>query len=202
MSLRKVTRRVASAGLFLLLAGCAQTFTTAYEPAVGAENWRVSAVNVTVPDNLVVSEEDTLLPRAEILWQEEPLGDRRAQVAAIMKTAITQGAADAKGPVPVVLDVTMTRFHALTARAEKIAPGGVHDIEFDMTVKNARNGDVLYGPAHMQASLPALTGSAMAVARLNGDSQKKQIIAHVAKTIAGWLGHGEDQRRTFQSVGG
>ena len=41
----------------------------------------------------------------------------------------------------------------------------------------------------------------MAQARAAGQSQKSQITAHVAATIAGWLGVGPDPRMTFTRAG-
>jgi hypothetical protein len=156
---------------------------------------------VAVPRTLSVSEEEVFLPRADIVWREDPAGDRYDQVAAIMKAAITRGAAGLKGSRAVRLEVTMTRFHAMTLIAETRAPAGVHDVEFDITARDARTGAVLAGPDHVEASLPALTGPAMARARLAGQSQKSQISAHVARTIASWLGVTPDTRQTFTSIG-
>lgn len=202
MNLRLAATRILAIGLMFGLGACTGSFRTAYDAPTGAKSWRVAAVEVEVPDSLTVTEENTLLPKADIVWQEDSRGDRRAQVAALMTEAIRKGATGARGPRPVVLDVTMTRFHALTMAAEVRAPAGVHDIEFDLVVRDARTGEVLYGPSHIEASLPAMTGSQMAFARLNGATQKSQISAHVARTIAGFLGTGPDARVTFNSFGG
>lgn len=185
----------------LALAGCSGSFRTYYEEQAPSEGWRVSAVEVTVPRTLSVSEAEVFVPKADIVWREDPAGDRYTQVAAIMKEAITQGAAGLKGTRPVQLDVTVTRFHAMTFVAETRAPAGVHDVEFDIVARDARTGEVLAGPEHVEASFPAMTGPAMARARLEGESQRSQIVEHVARTIAGWLGTGPDARATFSSVG-
>lgn len=120
-----------------------------------------------------------------------------------MTAAITRGASGLKGSVPVRLDVTMTRFHALTLEAEALnLPGiGVHNINFDISVVDARSGKRLFGPEKIDAALPALTGTEMIQARLRGESQRMQISNHVAATIAGWLGLGPDQRNGFVRAG-
>ncbi|MCB2117096.1 MAG: hypothetical protein KDE00_12565 [Rhodobacteraceae bacterium] len=202
MSIRLTVRHLLAAAMIFGLGACSDGFRTAYETPVGASSWRVADVRVSVPDSLTVSEENILLPAADIVWQEEPKGDRRAQVDAIMTAAIKRGAAGARGPRPVVFDVTMTRFHALTMAAETRAPAGVHDVEFDLTVRDATSGAVVYGPKHVEASLPAMTGTQMALARMDGQTQKSQISAHVARTIAGFLGIGRDARYEFNSLGG
>lgn len=202
MDLRQVLRRGAATLLILALAACGGAFRTYYPEAAPAKNWRVSGVHVDVPRSLVVSEEETFLPRADIVWREDKRGDRYAQVAKIMTDAIRRGAKDAKGAQPVVLDVTVTRFHAMTFTAELHAPGGVHDVEFDITARSAKTGKVVFGPEHIEASFPAMVGVQMAEARAQGQSQKSQIEDHVARTIAGWLGRGPDIRSNFSSIGG
>ena len=64
------------------------------EASVGSEasGWRLAEVRVSVPKTLVVSEAKTLLPRADIVWREDPMGDRHAQVGKIIQTAVLRGA--------------------------------------------------------------------------------------------------------------
>ena len=202
--LRLLTRVIYVVAL-IAVAGCSGTFRTFYPesvPAAQSASWRLSSVNVSVPRNLKVSEAETLLPQADIVWREDPAGDRYAQVETIMRNAITAGARGLKGARPVTIDVTMTRFHAMTFVAETRAPGGVHDIEFTLAVRDARTGEVLFGPEPVEASFPAMTGEQMARARLAGQSQKSQITAHVAQTIRGLLGLGPDARQSFTGIGG
>lgn len=201
MSVGETVSRRSALLMVLAVAGCGGSFRTYYDTPAPAKDWRVTAVDVTVPRTLSVSEEEILLPRADIVWREDPPGDRYDQVAAIMKAAISRGARGLKGARPVRLEVTMTRFHAMTLVAETRAPAGVHDVEFDITARDARTGEVLAGPEHVEASLPALTGPAMARARLQGQTQKSQISDNVARTIASWLGVIPDARQTFVSIG-
>ncbi len=202
MLFRDVATRLSALIVVFALAACGGTFRTHYDTGADAANWRVTSVDVSVPTTLVVSEEESFLPKADIVWREDPPGNRYRQVEAIMETAIRQGAAGLKGTRPVRLEVTMARFHAMTFLAETRAPGGVHDIEFTITARDAGSGEVLAGPEYIEASFPAMTGSAMASARVRGESQKSQITRHVAQTIAGWLGAGPDARQTFSSIGG
>ena len=202
------TRRTILLGLTAtLLSACVGggTFKTEYDPvpAALAKSWRLAEVRVSVPKSLSVSEAKTLLPNADIVWREDPLGDRHPQVATIMKKAIAQGARGLKGSRAVRFDVTMSRFHALTFEAEALNfPGvGVHNIDFTIRVLDARTGAVLAGPTVIDAAMPALTGAEMIKARVRGESQRSQISAHVAATIAGWLGIGPDQRDSFVRSG-
>ena len=196
-----VTRPLAALAVILGLSACGGSFRTHYDAPVTADNWVVSDVDVTVPKTLTVSEKEVFVPSADIVWREDPPGDRYAQVAGIMEAAIAQGASRLNGSRAVRLDVTMARFHAMTFTAETRAPAGVHDVEFTITARDAATGQILAGPDYIEASLPAMTRGAMAAARAHGETQKSQITDHVAKTIAGWLGAGPDIRQRFSSVG-
>lgn len=187
------------------VAGCSGTFRTFYPepvPAAQSATWRLSSVNVTAPRTLKVSEAETFLPQADIVWREDPAGNRYEQVETIMRNAIKTGARGLQGARAVTIDVTMMRFHAMTFVAETRAPGGVHNIDFTLEVRDAKTGAVLFGPEAVEASFPAMTGEQMARARLAGQSQKSQITAHVAQTIRGLLGLGPDARQSFTGIGG
>ncbi len=201
MRLRNFLPKTAALLLVFGLAACGGKFRTYYDTPA-SKDWVVTGVTVSTPRTLSISEAETFIPRADIVWREDPPGDRYAQVEKIMTDAVRQGAAAAKGSRPVRLELTMTRFHAMTFKAETRAPAGVHDIEFDLSAYDARSGARIYGPEHIEASFPAMTGAAMAQARAQGETQKSQITQHVARTIAGWLGAAPDPRRTFSSVGG
>jgi hypothetical protein len=180
------------------------SFRTDYEPlpATTSAGWRLADVRVSVPETLVVSEQKSLLPSADIVWREDPLGDRRAQVATIMRNAIQRGASGLRGSRRVYIDVTVSRFHALTFEAEtRLSNAGVHNIDFTAQVVDAATGAVLAGPTAIRAELPALSGEEMRAARRRGETQKSQISAHVARTVAGWLGIGPDNRNDFSRSG-
>lgn len=179
-------------------------FETAYDPVPAATSsaWRLAEVRVSVPSTLVVSEAKTLLPSADIVWREDPMGDRYAQVDTILTNAITRGAQGLGGGRPVIIDVTVTRFHALTFEAElRDQNWGVHNIDFTAKVVDARTGEVLLAATDIRAELPALSGDQMRAARAKGQTQKSMITAHVARTVAGWLGIGPDNRGSFSRQG-
>ncbi|MFM2355941.1 MAG: hypothetical protein RLZZ528_1677 [Pseudomonadota bacterium] len=199
-------RPALTATLALALAACGTSFGTSYDAAVPpdvARDWRLADVIVTVPASLSVSEAKAIFPQADIVWREDPPGDRRAQVAALLDAAATAGASPLQGARPVNIYLTVTRFHALTFEAEsRLRYSGVHDIEFNARVTDAATGEVLAGPEGIEASLPALSGVDMVQARARGETQRSQITAHVAATLRGWLGLGPDPRQQFRRLGG
>lgn len=202
-----LTRRTALVALSAtLLSACVGggTFETAYDPVPPdlARGWRLAGVRVSVPKTLTVSEAKKLLPNADIVWREDPPGDRHAQVGKIIQSAVQSGAQGLRGPRPVIIEVTVTRFHALTFEAELSANDwGVHNIDFTARVLDAGSGAVLLPATAIRAELPALSGTRMSEARSRGVTQKSMIIGHVSKTVAGWLGLGPDNRGKFSRRG-
>lgn len=202
-----LTRRTALVALSAtLLSACVGggTFETAYDPVPPdlARDWRLAGVRVSVPETLTVSEAKKLLPNADIVWREDPPGDRHAQVGKIIQTAVQSGAQGLRGPRPVIIEVTVTRFHALTFEAERSANDwGVHNVDFTARVLDAGSGAVLLPATAIRAELPALSGTRMSEARSRGVTQKSMIIGHVSKTVAGWLGLGPDNRGKFSRRG-
>jgi len=206
--MRGLMVRLAVAAVALgLLAGCgSKQFETYYDqpvPAQMARGWHVVGVDVAVPDSLTVSEAHEYEPPADIVWREDPIGDRRPQVAKILTTAISQGAKGLKGPRAVRLVAVTREFHAMTFEAESLnlAGVGVHNVRFSLAVQDAKTGAVLYGPVEIDATFPAMTGPDMIAARLKGETQRSQIIAHVSATVSGWLGTGPDMRMGFVRIG-
>jgi hypothetical protein len=203
-----LSRRAALLGVSaLVLSACVgpgSSFRTEYTPVppVLAAGWRLAEVQVNVPRSLEVSEAKTYLPAADIVWREDPMGDRYQQVGTIIQNAVVRGAQGLRGSRPVIISVTVTRFHALTFEAEqRFENAGVHNIKFTAQVVDARTGEVLVPATQIRAELPAPSGKAMREARRKGQSQKSMITAHVAKTVAGWLGLGPDVRGTFSRQG-
>jgi len=143
---------------------------------------RVDSITVTVPRSLTVSEANRYLPAGDIVWREDPLGDRYAQVADIFYTAMERGTAALDGATPVVLDIEVSRFHALTEKA-RYTTGGVHNINFTMTLRNAETGALLGDPRRVRADLEAFGGQKALAAEARGETQKVRIVAHLAEVI-------------------
>lgn len=52
----------------------------------------VRQVRVLVPETLVVSEANPFCPGGDIVWREDPAGDRHAQVRTVVANALQRGA--------------------------------------------------------------------------------------------------------------
>lgn len=145
--------------------------------------FRVASVRVSVPRTLTVSEANRFYPGGDIVWREDPPGDRHEQVRRIVEAAMLKGVGglDQTG-TPVLLDIGVTRFHALTEKA-RYTVGGVHAIQFTMQLRDAETGAPLGEPHFVKADFKALGGQAAIRAEQQGLTQKVRITEHLAGVI-------------------
>ncbi len=189
---------------FSALAACSGNWETDFDeplnPSV-TRGWNVVGVSVNVPDELTTTEENSYTPNADIVWHGEPRGDRRAQVAAILRDGIARGSRDLNGAQNVKLNVQLQEFHAVTPIARERAPSAVHNISYIIQVTDARTGQIISAPEQIRADLEAYTGLRAVEATFNGQTQKVRITDHLERVTEGWLGIGPDPREVFEGVG-
>lgn len=143
----------------------------------------VRSVVVEVPRSLKVSESKRLLPRGDIVWRDDPKGDRYAQVAAIFQNAMEQGVEGIKpGSTPAILRVEVTRFHALSERA-RATIGGVHNIEFKLSMHDPATGRPYSRTQTIKANLKAFGGKDAKLADRIGQTQKVRITDHLIEVL-------------------
>lgn len=192
-------RFIAMTTLALSVSACASVNTvvetaTRAEPLTGAvidpaapqmerRSYDVQDVRIRIPNDLVVSEANGFYPLADIVWRGEPLGDRREQVANILRDAFIEGTEELTGDTPVVVTLTLRRFHSVTERT-RYTVGGTHSIKFDLAVTDAETGVLLEGPRFIDADFAALGGQAAIQADQNGQGQKVRIHRHLSLLAA------------------
>jgi hypothetical protein len=193
---------ILSSAALLGLASCG-SFLVDYatiSPEV-TRTWKVQDINVSVPETLSVNTINSMVPADDIVWYGEQSGDTRQQVAAILEEGIKSGSASLNGPVPVVMDVELVKFHALTPKAFNTAPSGtgVETVRFKIKVLDARTNAVLIPEQTIASDGPALV---LADGGERGDAERKRIVNKIAETTRGWLGIGADNRVKFRRLGG
>lgn len=185
-----ILRLSAACAAAAIVAGCGNFGPVANEvaPMVAADSvtnprdYSVSAINVAVPETLSVSEAHSYFPRAEIVWREDPPGDRRAQIGAVITTAAERATEGFTGSRDVALNIEVLQFHALTERA-RYSVGGVHDVDFLMSVTDAQTGAVIEAPRHIDAALRGFGGARAVEANLAGQPPKVRLTDHLAGVI-------------------
>ncbi|MEM6479987.1 MAG: DUF6778 family protein [Pseudomonadota bacterium] len=142
----------------------------------------VTELRIQVPQELSVSEANTIYPIADIVWRGDPRGNRHKQVLDIFAASIQAGTDTLEGVQPVAVDIEVTKFHSLTERA-RYTVGGVHTIRFLLTVRDAQSGDALISERLVNADLMAFGGQAALNAEAMGQSQKVRISEHLTALI-------------------
>jgi hypothetical protein len=140
-----------------------------------AQDWSVAELRIDVPRTLTVSEANSIKPASDIVWREDPIGDRYLQIEELMRAALDPVMQPREGDfTPVIVALQVTRFHALTERA-RYTTGGEHEIEFLVTVANAETGEVLSGPRPVDLTFRAFGGQAAIQAEAQGITQRVRI---------------------------
>ena len=133
---------------------------------------------MAVPEELTVSEANTFVPRADIVWREDPRGNRKHQVQAIMTNAIAQGVSKVAEGQPVTMEVRLNTFHAVTEKA-RYTVGGKHNINFDYLLRDVSTGLPVAEVKNIDASLKAYGGTKAVAAENCGETQKVRITQRV-----------------------
>ena len=151
-----------------------------FEQAIPA--YKVEQVNVIVPQSLLVSEANRYYPSGDIVWREDPPGNRHEQVKTIFEEAMARGTASVQGEVPIIVDVQVMRFHALTEKT-RYTIGGIHSIKFGLSIRSAETGLLLEERRVIQADLVGYGGQRAITAERQGQTQRVRITAHLANVI-------------------
>jgi uncharacterized protein DUF6778 len=187
----KLIKYIAGMALALTVTACAtpQNVTSNNIITATPENYQidkpaylVQQLTVTVPDELTVSEANVFLPLADIVWREDPLGDRKQQVQDILIDAIVKGVSKVADGQPVIMEVRLSKFHALTEKT-RYTVGGRHNIKFDYILRDAQTGAPVTDVKHIDASLKAYGGSNAVAAMARGETQKVRITQRIEELM-------------------
>lgn len=179
------TRGSASANDLTFATQGAQRATAPVNPPLAAM-FRIDDLRVSVPETLRVSEANTFLPNADIVWRGDPLGDRHAQIAAIMADAGQVAMGRGQGR-PAVVELVVTRFHGVTEKT-RYTVGGTHNMRFDMTLRDPETGAVLFGPKNIVADVRASGGAKAIEEDRIGRTQKVVVTERLREVIQRELG--------------
>ena len=149
-----------------------------------AAGYAITAMQIEVPRSLTVSEANTYLPRADIVWRGDLPGDRHAQIEALFRDAMTDGVTrlgDA-GTRPVTLMITVRRFHGVTEKT-RYTVGGVHNIVFDMAFVDPETGALLAPVRQIAADLAEPGGNEAIALDAAGQTQRVRLRAHLAQVL-------------------
>lgn len=190
----KHVRMVALVVLGMAVSGCAGVEAPsrnapfeAPSAAAVAPSMKMVDFSVRVPAKLKVSEANSYYPTGDIVWRGEPLGDRHAQVKRIFDESLTQVKQASGGKVPVLVDIEVTRFHALTEKT-RYTVGGRHEIHFVMHFLNPETRQPVAEPRKIDATFKGFGGARAIAAERNGVTQRKRITDQIIAVVQQELG--------------
>jgi|LauGreSuBDMM15SN_2_FD.fasta_scaffold131945_2 hypothetical protein len=149
--------------------------------------YNVTRVNVLVPRSLVVSEDNSYKPAADIVWHGEAAGNRFAQVEKLTRDGITAGAGAFRAGRAVTVDVQVVRFHALTQKTRD-SFGGKHELIYALILRDSATGEVLLLEPRVKATVRAAGGAAAQAEEAVGRTQAVVIREAFAVSIQKELG--------------
>ncbi len=126
------------------------------------------------PD-LIISEREAYYPPSDVVWRGDPLGPRITQIGDMFQEAADRNRSFLRGHVPVVVGVTLVRFHGVTNRT-RYSIGGVYNVIFDMTVRNADTGEVIEPTRRIVGNLDAPGGERAVRLEESGQTQKVRVV--------------------------
>lgn len=181
----KLFKIMTVAALGLGVAGCAGVDTVTRNapldvPAFGVEgreiarSYQIEDMTFAAPDELRVSESNSYYPNADVVWRGDPIGDRVEQIASMFQTATVRNQDRFVGDIPVVVDFQLVRFHGVTERT-RFSIGGVYNIVFTMSVRNAVTGEIIEEPRLIKADLSAPGGVAALMQEQRGQTEKVRV---------------------------
>lgn len=189
----KMLKIISVMALGLGVAGCASVDTVSRNAPIEApgldaqgfvvaRDYAVQDVTFTASSNLRVSESNSYYPNADVVWRGDPIGNRVEQVGAIFKVAAERNAPELTGSVPVIVDFQLVRFHGVTERT-RFSVGGVYNIEFMMSVRNAITGEVIETPRFIEADLSAPGGIAALMLEQKGQTEKVRVTDFLTQVL-------------------
>jgi hypothetical protein len=163
--------------------------------------YAVQDVLVTVPSSLRASEANVYYPLADIVWRGDALGNRHDQVRAIVGEAAAQATEGMTTGPAAVVEVTVNRFHSVTEKT-RYSVGGVHSVNYTLTVRDALSGEVLDGPRSVIADAPAVGGVRALAEDEAGRTMKVVIIERLVRSLREELTKPVPQEQVTQSATG
>ncbi|MDU8911266.1 DUF6778 family protein [Aestuariicoccus sp. MJ-SS9] len=148
----------------------------------------IGEVKIVVPQDLKVSEANLFYPWGDIVWRGDPYGNRKEQVAAIFRDALERARPDTAGARVATVEITLRRFHSVSEKT-RYSIGGVHNIVFDLVLRDPESGAVLREVKELRTNLNALGGERAKAADRQGLTMKERIARHLRQVFVAELTH-------------
>ena len=150
--------------------------------AAVSRNYDIARFTFGAPEDINISEAGGYYPFADVVWRGDPPGDRIEQIAAMFNTAVERNENTIVGPRPVNIEVSLVRFHGVTERT-RFSVGGVYNIIFNLTVRDAQTGEVIEPSRRVVANLDAPGGVQALILEQRGQTEKVRVTNFLTRVI-------------------
>lgn len=157
------------------LAGCSLPMTQRSAPRpVMDRSYDLREFRFQAPSDLKVSESESYYPTADVVWRGDPQGPRVSQIRDMFEYAVDRNRGVVVGRRPIDLEVALVRFHGVTNRT-RYSVGGVYNIVFDLTVRDAMTGAVIEPTRRVVGNLDAPGGEEAVRLEQSGQTEKVRV---------------------------
>lgn len=178
-----VFRGILVAAMLLVLAACGTGKGPVSDTASG---WNLQDVSVGFGPDIPPDATGTNF-ESNFVWNGLNGGDRKQQVVGLFERAMREvGTETMRGTRPVVLRVTVNRFHALT-ESSRLFCCGEHRIHADLAIDDAVSGAELASVDNLYMGRVALGGIPGLVAVAAGRDQAVRIHEGLVNSARAWL---------------
>lgn len=176
-------RRVVLVSLLLGALSACTGIVGANDPRMdGTRSYELRGITFAGLEGLTVSEANNLYPSADIVWRGDPIGDRVQQIGTMFQEAAARNIGTFGGSQPIIADVVLTRFHGVTERTN-YSFGGVHDIRFLLTVRDANSGEVIEPQRRVAVALDAPGGNESVRLDAIGQNQRVRVVDFLTSVL-------------------
>jgi len=147
-----------------------------------ARSYELTGLNFAAAPDLTVSEAANYYPVADVVWRGDPVGDRIAQIGSMFTEAAARNTGNLGGTQPIVVDVVLDRFHGVTERTQYTI-GGVYNIAFRMTIRDARTGAIIEPERRVVFNLDAPGGQQAIELDRAGQTQRIRVTDFLASSL-------------------
>jgi hypothetical protein len=137
-------------------------------------SYDLQQLRFTAREGLVVSEENSFYPQADIVWRGDMPGPRIPQIGSMFEEAARRNQSVLNGSTPIVVDIVLIRFHGVTTRT-RTTVGGVYNIIFELSVRDARSGAIIEPPRRVVGNLSAPGGARAAALIDTGQTERVRV---------------------------
>lgn len=155
---------------------------------ISEQVYHVANLRIDVPEDLVVSEANQLIPHADIVWRGEPFGDRHAQVRALFEESFA--AMDHQIGEAVDVSIKVTRFHGLTEKA-RFLTGGNYAIYFEIALTDPASGKLVRAPQLVKIDEWVKGGNQPVLDEEEGVTERTRVIGFIKDELQKLLGQVE-----------